>query len=162
MLAVRFKRNLYSIETSKSYYNYLKNKIPQKSVNVYKLIDFSPTHDFSVPMFFYIRQYFLAKKAKLYAQSPLDYLKKNKIIPDLNGRYRVLCCLMLYKYLYSIHYSKITILLDDYPMRNYYFILKKLFFVKNIENMVLLKIKKSLISKKNFDKLIDKYCLDFR
>lgn len=168
LLAVRFKKKFYSIESDKTYYNYLKNKIPKKSGKVYKLINFSPTYQFSVPIFFFIRKYFLKKKAKLYAQSPLDYLLKNKIIPELifiDGRYRVLCCLMLYKYLKylpSICLSKITILIDDYPMRNHYFILKKFFFIKNIENMALLKIKKLLISKKNFDKLIDKYCLDFR
>jgi hypothetical protein len=119
-------------------------------------------------MFFLIRKYLLAKKAKLFSSGILDYFLKNKIIPDLvliDGRYRVLCGLYLFKYLKNLlskNRNKITILIDDYINRKEYFILRKFYNISIIENMALLKIKKIKIQDKTFNKLINKFALDYR
>ena len=118
-----------SVEADRGFYIYIKRYC--KNIRLQSL---GYVYHYSHPIFFVIRKYFLAKKAKKMCSEPLEHLIKIKKFPDLiliDGRYRVLCGLFLYKYLLKKN-KKFTLIVDDYKSRYRYHILAKFFKIRTI------------------------------
>lgn len=131
ILADKENVNYYSIESDKNFYTKLKKTIKGKN---YLLKDFGLVTYGSRPVFFSYRKHFLKKKAKEYANDVLKELNEKNLIPDLiliDGRYRILCGLYVYKFLKDKN-TNTTILIDDYAGRSYLHILEKLFRIEII------------------------------
>ena len=80
------------------------------------------------------------------------YLKKNISgfsLVLIDGRFRVACCLNLFKII-SKKRVKTEIIIDDYFDRKHYDILKQYFEIKKIGRMASLKIKKTELDEKIF------------
>ena len=148
----------FSVDSDKNFYNFLKKKINSKNYYLYSL---GYVYFYSRPILFFLRKFFLARKAKIYASKILENLEKKKLFPELiliDGRYRVLCALYCYKFIKKNN-IKTTLLLDDYVGRPSYYILEKLFFSKKIGRIgVFNKLKKY----QNIELLIDKFSKDER
>ena len=118
-----------SVEADRGFYIYIKRYC--KNIRLQSL---GYVYHYSHPIFFVIRKYFLVKKAKKMCSEPLEHLIKIKKFPDLiliDGRYRVLCGLFLYKYLLKKN-KKFTLIVDDYKSRYRYHILAKFFKIRTI------------------------------
>lgn len=156
LVAKELKVNFYSVDSDKSFYIHLKKKIKKN----YFLRDLGFVYYYSIPIFFWIRKFFLKAKAKKYAGDVLEILRLRKLSPDLilvDGRYRVLCALYLYNF-FKINKKRFIIVIDDYKERTEYKVLEKFFVIKKIGRFGVAQA----IKKKNTDKYIDKYSLDFR
>jgi len=126
LLADRQNVNYYSIESDKSFYRTLKKSLKSKN---YFLKDFGIVKEGSGPVLFSYRKFFLRKKVKKYANDILQYLNEKNLIPDLiliDGRYRILCALYVYKFLREKNYSS-TIIIDDYNARPYLHVVENFF-----------------------------------
>ena len=147
-----------SVDSDRDFYNFLKKKITRKNYYLYSL---GYVYFYSRPILFFLRKFFLKRKAKIYAGKVLEYLEKEKLFPELiliDGRYRVLCALYCYKFIKKNN-IKTTLLVDDYVGRPSYYVLEKLFFSKKIGRMgIFTKIKKY----HNIELLIDKFSKDER
>ena len=158
ILADKENINYYSIESDKNFYTKLKKKIKGKN---YILKDLGLVSYNSRPVLFSYRKHFLKKKAKEYANNVLKELSIKNLIPDLiliDGRYRVLCGLYVYKFLREKNTST-TILIDDYDHRAYLHILEKLFHIEVVGRFgVCTQLKKY----ENVDKLIKIYSKVFQ
>jgi len=158
ILADRQNVNYYSIESDKHFYRTLKK--PLKSKN-YFLKDFGIVKRGSTPVLFSYRKFFLRKRAKKYANDILQYLNEKNLIPDLiliDGRYRILCALYVYKFLRKRNCSS-TVIIDDYTKRSYLHIVENFFGGQTIGRFgVFNKLKKC----ENIDELIDIYSYDIR
>ena len=153
LYANKINKIIFSVESDKGFYEYLKHKIITKN---YYFVDFGLVHFYSVPFFENFRKEYLKKKSKEYSKKILTDLKKNKSFPDLiliDGRYRVLCALQIYKFIKKNKLFKTKIIFDDYKNRKQYHIVKKFYKVKIFEDMALLRFKKTSI---NVDNLIKK------
>jgi hypothetical protein len=158
ILADRQNVNYYSIESDKHFYRTLKK--PLKSKN-YFLKDFGIVKEGSTPVLWSYRKFFLRKRIKKYANDILQYLNEKNLIPDLiliDGRYRILCALYVYKFLRKRNCSS-TVIIDDYTKRSYLHIVENFFGGQTIGRFgVFDKLKEF----KNIDKLIKIYSNDFR
>ena len=99
-----------------------------------KFKDIGYTDYYSHPILFKFRKYFISSRAKKMCYEPLIYLNKNHIFPDfilIDGRYRVLCALYLYKFLKNKKKS-FRLIIDDYRDRITYHILSKFYKIKII------------------------------
>ena len=158
LLADRKNINFYSIESDKNFYRTLKKSLKSKN---YFLKDFGIVLDGSRPVLFSYRKYFVRKRAKKYAGDILHYLNEENLIPDLiliDGRYRVLCALFVYKFLKNRNLSS-TIIIDDYKRRPYLHIVENFFHVKTVGSFAVCDKLKEL---KNLDELIKIYLDDAR
>ena len=152
ILAEKLGKNFISIELDKIFFKkvsaILKNKKKIKYINI------GPVGEFSYPL--------LKDKFKIidYVESINEYFIKKKF-PNLiliDGRFRVACCINVFQLSKKYKYNP-TIILDDYEKRDYYKILNKIFHVKLIGRMAILKIK----NKKKLDTLdINHYIYDSR
>ena len=158
LLAKFYNKKFYSIESDKNFYFFLKKKFNLKN---YFLRDIGIVKYFSIPLLFHLRKKFLLNKANKYSSDIFKILKKEKIIPDfilVDGRYRVLTAIYLYKF-YKDKNKKFTIIIDDYKERNFYHIIDKFFEIKTYGRFgVTSKIKKGI----NPEKYIVDYVLDYR
>ena len=148
--ADKLKKKFISIELDKSFMNLMNKKLNNKSV---KFVGCGPVGEFSYPL--------IKNKKKIldYVKSINKYFRKNNY-PDfilIDGRFRVACCINLF-FLIKKNKAKATILLDDYEKRESYKILNKLFRVKKVGRMALLKKKQN--SFRNIS--IDNYIFDSR
>ena len=158
LLADRKNINYYSVESDKSFYKTLRKSLKDKN---YFLKDFGIVASNSRPVLFTYTKFYYSKKAKEYAGDILHYLNEKNLIPDLiliDGRYRNLCALYLYKFLKDKKCSS-TIIIDDYVSRSYLHILGQLFDGQIIgKQAVFTKLKEF----KNIDELIKIYSYDYR
>ena len=88
-------------------------------------------------------------------------MNEKNLIPDLiliDGRYRILCALYVYKFLRKRNCSS-TVIIDDYTKRSYLHIVENFFGGQTIGRFgVFNKLKKC----ENIDELIDIYSYDTR
>jgi len=160
LLADRNNINYYSIESDKNFHKTLKKSL--KNEKNYLLKDFGFVGYNSKPVLFLYTKYFYKKKAQAYAKDILNYLDKENLAPDLflvDGRYRILCALFIYKFLREKNYSW-TLIIDDYVPRTHYMqVLEKCFEGKSVgRQKVFTKLKEC----NNIDELIDIYSFDYR
>jgi len=130
ILAARERKNFLSIECDRGFYLF----ISKFSKNI-KFKNIGYTHYYGHPIFLTLRKYFISIKAKKMCYEPLIYLNKNRIIPDLiliDGRYRVLCALYLYRFLINKKNHNFNLIIDDYEHRYRYHILNKFFKIELI------------------------------
>ena len=158
LLANKLNIKTISVESDKSFFNFLKNKVHSK----YYLEDLGIVYFFSTPVFSWVRRFYLNQKAVAYASNVLKKLSKEKIFPDLilvDGRYRVLCCLYIFLFIQFYNLKNIDLILDDYKYRYEYHILENIFDIHMIGRFGILKAKSG-----NFDivKLIKQYQYDPR
>lgn len=155
--ANKLKKEFLSVESDKNFYKYLDKNLKKNCL----LVDFGPVHKFSIPILFNIRKHKLKKKSLAYAENVLKILEKKKITPDfvlIDGRYRVLCGLILNKFYFNKKINNFKIIIDDYSSRKHYHILNKFYFIKKVGRFgVCRKLKKE--STENY---INKYLLDCR
>ena len=130
ILADRLNKEFLSVESDTNFYNFLLKQIKKKNKIILK--GFGLSGDFSMPLLFNFRKYFLRNKALKYSADVLENLENNKKIPDLilvDGRYRVLCALKLYDF-FKEKKNFPLIILDDYETREYYKILEKFYKIR--------------------------------
>ena len=130
ILADRLNKEFLSVESDTNFYNFLSKQIKEKNKII--LRGFGLSGDFSTPLLFNFRKYFLRNKALKYSADVLENLENNKKIPDLilvDGRYRVLCALKLYDF-FKEKKNFPLIILDDYETREYYKILEKFYKIR--------------------------------
>ena len=162
-LSKKYKKNFLSVESDKNFYLYMLKSISKKN---FLFIDFNVVKYYAYP--------YSEKKNKLkaidYAELVLKKLYKQKKFPDLvlvDGRYRVLVGLFLFKYYHKLN-KKFTFIFDDYYFQNsfiinrpHYKILDKFFNLKKVGRFaVATSIKKKSVS--NLNQNICKYSLDPR
>ncbi len=156
LLAKKLNIQSYSVETDLSFYRYMKtHKIKNYYSNNLGVVYF-----FSTPVFSFIRKYYLNGRAKKFANSIFKIFNKN-IFPDtilVDSRYRVLCCLYIFKFC-KIHDIRPKIILDDFKFRRHYQVLKNLYKIKLIGRLGILELKEDKI---NIDIMIKKYQYDTR
>jgi len=150
----------YSIESDKNFHKVLKKSL--KNEKNFLLKDFGFVGYNSKPVFFLYTKYFYKKRAQAYAQDILNYLNENNLTPDLflvDGRYRILCALSIYKFLKGKNYLW-TLIIDDYAPRTHYMrVLEKCFEGELVgRQKVFTKLKEC----NNIDELIDIYSFDYR
>ena len=159
ILADKNDTTYYSVESDRNFYLSLKKKL--KNGNNYFLKDFGIVSYASRPMLFTYRKLFLREKAKKYANDVLNYLNEKNLSPDLiliDGRYRLLCALYVYKFLKEKNFSG-NIIIDDYKRRSYLHVLDNLFYIKQVGSFgVCNKLKEY----KDLNELIKIYENDFR
>ena len=157
IIAEKLKKKFISIETDEKFYNFMSDQMNIKNI---KLKKFSFVGDFSTPLLFYVRKYFLKQNAIEYSEDIVNGLVLNNTYPDLiliDGRYRVLCALKLHKTFMELDQFP-TIILDDYNDRPYYKVLEKFYEIKIIGRFaILLNPIKSDVSKE-----VEKYAIDCR
>ena len=158
LLAKKLDKYFYAVESDTNFFNCLK---PQFNKN-YLLVSLGVVFFFSTPVFASIRRFYLNKRAIKYANYVIEKIKRDQKQPDLvliDGRYRVLCCLFIYKFLLNNQNKNISIIIDDFQNRRYYQILYNLFNINIIGRIAHLKFKKTEL---NVDRLIKKYQFDPR
>lgn len=134
ILAARKKKDFLSIECDRGFYLFIR----KFSKNIkFKNIGYTDYYGHPIsayePIIFNLRKYFISNKAKKMCYEPLIYLNKNRIIPDLiliDGRYRVLCALYLYRFLINKKNHNFNLIIDDYKYRYRYHILNKFFKIE--------------------------------
>lgn len=136
------KKKFISIEADFSFFNIMNKLINSKSI-IFRNI--GPVGEYSYPIFI------ITSKILKYITS-IDPLFKKKLYPDLvliDGRFRVACCLNLFKII-SKKRVKTEIIIDDYFERKHYNVLEQYFEIKKIGRMASLKIKKTKLDEKIF------------
>ncbi len=154
LLAEKKNKFFFSIETSKSFYNFMLSKIHKK--NNLKFFNLGIVGDFSYPIF-------INKKTAINYIKYIEKFFKFKKFPDfilVDGRYRVLFLLKLLKYKKKISLNKTCILLDDYKKRSHYKVLDKYYNITLVGRMA------KLVPKRNKNvslrEEINKYLYDPR
>ena len=158
ILADRLNKEFLSVESDTNFYNFLSKQIKEKNKII--LRGFGLSGDFSTPLLFNFRKYFLRNKAFKYTGDVLEDLQNNKKIPDLilvDGRYRVLCALKLYDF-FKEKKNLPLIILDDYETREYYKILEKFYKIRLVGRLGVIEG----FVENDTKNLIKKYSLDCR
>ena len=156
------KTTFYSVESDRNFFTYMRKKKKIKNILFFSLgfVEF-----YSYPLFSSkILKFFYKNKAKAYASKIFEKLINNSIKPDLilvDGRYRVLCMLNIFKFLKKNDLSKTCVVLDDFKDRQHYEIIKNFFDISYSGRLGIcyLKDQTSLIS---VDQLIEEYSHDPR
>jgi len=161
LLAHKLNKKFFSIESDKDFYRYIKKKTLSKNVLLYNLGIVG----------FYSRPIKIIKDKELinnYCKKILEYFDDNNMIPDLilvDGRYRVLNILHLYKFFYNKD-KKPFVIIDDYtgynsPGRTYLHVIENFFTIKIVGRFgVIEDIKKE--NYKSLEKNIELYQFDSR
>lgn len=143
ILIDKYRKKFISVELDKKFYQLIYDNLKRKSGIIF--VDMGVVGEFSYPIFKD------KKKILEYIKTLNKFFTKNKF-PDfilVDGRFRVACCINIYLLIKKFNRHPIVIL-DDYKKRNHYKILNKIFDIRKIGRMALLKIKKN-----------NKYFLDF-
>ena len=156
--AKKNKKKFISLEADKSFYSFLKRNIKQ-----IKYLDIGPTKYFSIPL---LPVCIIKKKINYYSNYMTNIYNSLGVIPDLiliDGRFRILTTLKIIRFLKKKKAKNITIIIDDYLVREYY---------KNIENIITVQLvgrfgiikynPRIIINNKKLDLLINKFLYDFR
>jgi len=156
LLADKYNKRFISVEIDRSFYKYIQKKIKNQKSLIFK--SFGITGDYSTPVLFKFRKYFLRSKAINYSSLIFDFkFKKTRDLILIDGRYRVLCALKLHNF-FLLKNKIPTIIVDDYINRDHYKILEKYFLIKKIGRMAVLE----KIIPNDSKKLFLKYSLDCR
>ena len=158
LLAKKLDKEFYAVESDSNFFNFLKSHFDKN----YILVSLGVVFFFSTPVFASIRRFYLNKRAIKYASFVIEKMKRDQKKPDLvlvDGRYRVLCCLFIYKFLLENQNDDTSIIIDDFQNRRYYQILHNLFDIEIIGRIGYLRSKKTEL---NIDRLINKYQFDPR
>ena len=158
LLAKKLDKDFYAVESDANFFNFLKSNFKEN----YILVSLGVVFFFSTPVFSSIRRFYLNRRAIKYASYILKKIIRDQKQPDfvlIDGRYRVLCCLFVYKFLLKSKNDKISIIVDDFRNRNYYQILHQLFDIEVIGRIAHLRFKKT---DTDINKLIEKYQYDPR
>lgn len=135
LLSDSFKKKFVSVELDKKFYYLIHDHLKRKNSIVF--VDMGVVGEFSYPIFKN------KKKILEYIQTINKFFNKNKF-PDfimVDGRFRVACCINIYLLIKKFNRYPIVIL-DDYKKRDHYKVLNRIFDIKKIGRMALLKIKK--------------------
>tara|TARA_B110000495_G_C22994614_1_gene586144 strand:- start:965 stop:1618 length:654 start_codon:yes stop_codon:yes gene_type:complete len=156
--AKKNKKKFISLEADKSFYSFLKRNIKQ-----IKYLDIGPTKYFSIPL---LPICIIKKKINYYSNYMTNIYNSLGVIPDLiliDGRFRILTTLKIIRFLKKKKAKNITIIIDDYLVREHY---------KNIENIITVQLvgrfgiikynPRIIINNKKLDLLINKFLYDFR
>ena len=156
--AKKNKKKFISLEADKSFYSFLKRNIKQ-----IKYLDIGPTKYFSIPL---LPVCIIKKKINYYSNYMTNIYNSLGVIPDLiliDGRFRILTTLKIIRFLKKKKAKNITIIIDDYLVREHY---------KNIENIITVQLvgrfgiikynPRIIINNKKLDSLINKFLHDFR
>tara|TARA_B110000093_G_C12863927_1_gene364637 strand:+ start:29 stop:682 length:654 start_codon:yes stop_codon:yes gene_type:complete len=156
--AKKNKKKFISLEADKSFYSFLKRNIKQ-----IKYLDIGPTKYFSIPL---LPICIIKKKINYYSNYMTNIYNSLGVIPDLiliDGRFRILTTLKIIRFLKKKKAKNITIIIDDYLVREYY---------KNIENIITVQLvgrfgiikynPRIIINNKKLNLLINKFLYDFR
>lgn len=153
LIANKFKKKTISIEGDKNFYHYLKKKI---SYIIYR--DLGIVSFYSVPLTLkYKKKISVTFKKKIinYCKSELKIKLLSKsnypILILVDGRFRVLVCLYIYKFL-NLKKSIFTLIIDDYKFRKDYHVLEQIFYIKKIGRFGVAN-KLRFLNKKNFNKI---------
>ena len=168
ILAVKLNKRFYSIEGDRDFFKFIKKKVKNNEVKYKSLgiVGFS-----CIPVMqkynFTIKQISdnQKKRIKNYCSRILKDLENEKILPDLilvDGRFRVLTCLYLYVFLRNKN-LKFKVILDDYPYRENYHIIKKFFHIESVGRLVVAEKLKE-IKEEDLNSFIDndKYYFDWQ
>jgi len=148
ILADKLDKNFISIELDKTFYKNISNYIKKNNKIIF--VDIGPVGEFSYPLF--------KNKDQIlkYIKSINNFFIKKKF-PSLilvDGRFRVACCINIF-FLIKKYKQNPIIILDDYKKRDYYKVLNKIFNIKTVGRMAILKAKKNLkINTLNLDDYI--------
>ncbi len=154
------KKFYFSIESDRSFYSFMKNKNVNIIFYSLGLVEF-----YSYPLFkkkFF--QKFYQNKARKYGSKIFEKLNKDKKFPDLilvDGRYRVLCMLNIFKFLKENNLFNTCVILDDYKFRDYYHIVREYFEIKTVGRLGICSIKDTKINI-DFKKVVENYTNDPR
>ena len=156
--AKKNKKKFISLEADKSFYSFLKRNIKQ-----IKYLDIGPTKYFSIPL---LPVCIIKKKINYYSNYITNIYNSQGVIPDLiliDGRFRILTTLKIIRFLKKKKAKNITIIIDDYLVREHY---------KNIENIITVQLvgrfgiikynPRIIINNKKLDLLINNFLYDFR
>ena len=156
--AKKNKKKFISLEADKSFYSFLKRNIKQ-----IKYLDIGPTKYFSIPL---LPVCIIKKKINYYSNYMTNIYNSLGVIPDLiliDGRFRILTTLKIIRFLKKKKAKNITIIIDDYLVREHY---------KNIENIITVQLvgrfgiikynPRIIINNKKLDLLINNFLYDFR
>ena len=156
--AKKNKKKFISLEADKSFYSFLKRNIKQ-----IKYLDIGPTKYFSIPL---LPVCIIKKKINYYSNYMTNIYNSLGVIPDLiliDGRFRILTTLKIIRFLKKKKAQNITIIIDDYLVREHY---------KNIENIITVQLvgrfgiikynPRIIINNKKLDLLINNFLYDFR
>ena len=156
--AKKNKKKFISLEADKSFYSFLKRNIKQ-----IKYLDIGPTKYFSIPL---LPICIIKKKINYYSNYMTNIYNSLGVIPDLiliDGRFRILTTLKIIRFLKKKKAKNITIIIDDYLVREHY---------KNIENIITVQLvgrfgiikynPRIIINNKKLDLLINNFLYDFR
>ena len=152
----------YSIESDRNFYTFMKRKKYIKNIFFYSLgfVQF-----YSYPLFsFDFLVAFYKRRSKEYASKIFEKLNKDLIYPDLifvDGRYRVLCMLNIFKFLKKNKLTKTCVVLDDYKNRIYYNIIEKFFNISYSGRLGICYLKNEALSD-GLNELIEEYSCDPR
>ncbi len=159
--AVKLNKKFIAIESDRNFYKYMKSKIGRD--DFFRFIDFGIVKFASIPIFFNFRKKKLSKLAQKYNFEILHELNSKKKFPDfilVDGRYRVLTGVALYKF-FKTNQQHFSIIFDDYYKRNFYSTLDKLFYINKIGRFgVTSKLK--IINEDDIENLIEVYSNDYR
>ena len=156
------KTSFYSVESDKNFFTYMRKKKKIKNIFFFSLgfVEF-----YSYPLFSSSTlKFFYKNKAKTYASKIFERLTNNSIKPDLilvDGRYRVLCMLNIFKFLNKNDLSKTCVVLDDFKDREHYEIIKKFFDVSYLGRLGICYLKDQT-SSISVDQLIEEFSNDPR
>lgn len=163
LLAKFYNKEFYSVESDRNFYFFLKYYFLKDYffLKNYFLKDLGLVKYFSIPLLFNLRKKFLSSKARKYSSDIFDILTKKKKVPDfvlIDGRYRVLTSIYLYKF-YEKKNKNFIIIIDDYKNRDFYHVIENFFVVKTYGRFGVVM---NLIKGIDTSKYIKKYILDYR
>lgn len=154
--------NCFSIESDRNFYHYLKRKV-NKNLFLYSLglVEF-----YSYPLFrnIFLKKFY-KKRALLYSSKIFDKLQSEKIFPDfilVDGRYRVLCMLTIFRFLKQNDLFNTCVVLDDFKFRDYYNVITQFFDVELIGRLGVCFVKKKFFIDEDLNKKIEYYSHDPR
>ena len=156
------KIKFFSIESDRNFFFYMKCK---KKINNISFQSLGYVEFYSYPLFrsnFF--KFYYKKRAKSYASDIFNKFNQNSIYPDLilvDGRYRVLCMLNIFKFLKKNNFFSTCVILDDLKNRAHYKIINDFFNVSYLGRLGVCHIKDNIQSER-VDDLIENYAYDPR
>lgn len=159
ILAKNIKKRFLSIETDKSFFNYM------RKLKIIEVIysNIGPTKYYSFPI---LPTLLLKNQIKKYANQTNNFYQKFGSLPDLvlvDGRFRVFVTLMVIDFFLKKNQNKnLTIVIDDYKFRKNYHVLEKIVKIKLIGRLGIINLNnKTKINLSKLNKFSEKFIYDF-
>lgn len=162
--AKKLNKNFYAIEGDIDFFRFIKKELGSDNV---KLKSLGIVSDYSIPLNIEFHDNKnplnknLKKSIKAYCNSILEEFEEKNLSPDLvlvDGRYRVLTCLYLYKF-FKKNKKKFKIIIDDYIHRAYGEILENFFHINKFERFG---IATEIIENSTLEEKIEKSFYDYK